>query len=83
MLGGSLLAGTKAIELWPEGVPGLRPDPAPERIENNRIVGIHYPSLVRFDPEPGFLHCPLKALTPVARVGGKIRAANQANIAVA
>lgn len=53
VLGGSLLAGPKPIELWPEGVPGLRADAAPERIENNRIVGIHFPSLLRFDPEPG------------------------------
>jgi len=41
------------LPLWPEGVPGLRADAAPERIVNDRVVGVHYPSLVVHAPEPG------------------------------
>lgn len=40
------------IQLWPEGVPNLRPDAAEERIENARIVGVHYPSLTVYPADP-------------------------------
>ena len=42
----------KTIPLWPEGVPGLRPDAAEERVVNNRIVGVHHPSLLMYAPSP-------------------------------
>ncbi|MFT3830851.1 MAG: alpha/beta hydrolase [Opitutaceae bacterium] len=33
------------IELWPEGVPGLRADAAPDQVADGRISGVHFPSL--------------------------------------
>jgi acetyl esterase/lipase len=41
------------IPLWPEGVPGLKADAAPEHEDNGRFTHIHYPSLVRYDPPAG------------------------------
>ncbi len=43
----------RVVPLWPEGVPGLRSDAAEERIVNNRVVGVHYPSLTVYAPEAG------------------------------
>jgi acetyl esterase/lipase len=40
----------RVIPLWPEGVPGLRSDAAEEKIVNNRVVGVHYPSLTVYAP---------------------------------
>ncbi|MGC4070955.1 MAG: alpha/beta hydrolase [Nibricoccus sp.] len=40
----------RVIPLWPEGVPGLRADAAPEQIVNNRVVAVHYPSLTVYAP---------------------------------
>lgn len=40
------------IDLWPEGVPGLRPDAGPERLVNGRFVGIHYPTLTVYPAPP-------------------------------
>lgn len=33
------------IELWPEGVPGLRADAAPEKGDEGWITGVHFPSI--------------------------------------
>ncbi|PTX94300.1 alpha/beta hydrolase [Opitutus sp. ER46] len=41
------------IDLWPEGVPGLKPDAGPEREENGRFLNIHHPTLTVFAPPPG------------------------------
>lgn len=41
------------LELWPEGVPGLKPDARQEQAEGGRYTHIHYPSLVRYAPAPG------------------------------
>jgi acetyl esterase/lipase len=41
-------AGPERIELWPEGVPGLKPDAAPEKTENERVSGVHTPSMTVF-----------------------------------
>jgi acetyl esterase/lipase len=38
------------IPLWPEGVPGLRADAAPEKIVNQRIVEVHFPTLTVYAP---------------------------------
>lgn len=43
----------RLIELWPEGVPGLRADASAEREENGRFLNIHRPSLVVYPPKPG------------------------------
>ncbi|ATC66098.1 alpha/beta hydrolase [Nibricoccus aquaticus] len=43
----------RVITLWPEGVPGLRADAAPEQVVNNRIVAVHYPTLTVYAPEAG------------------------------
>ncbi len=42
----------RVIPVWPEGVPDLREDAAPEKIVNNRIVGVHYPTLTVYAPPP-------------------------------
>lgn len=40
------------IPLWPEGVPGLKPDAGPEtRLEGGRVANIHHPSLTVFPAE--------------------------------
>ena len=40
------------ITLWPEGVPGLKPDAGPEKDDGNgRYSGIHYPTLNLFSAE--------------------------------
>ena len=52
------------IPLWPEGVPGLRPDATEEKIVNDRVVSVHYPSLVVYAPAPekscgtAVIYCP-------------------------
>jgi acetyl esterase/lipase len=38
----------RVVELWPEGVPGLRADAAPETIRNGWVTGVHRPSLRLF-----------------------------------
>ena len=43
----------RVIELWPEGVPGLRADAGAESEENGRFLNIHRPSLVIYPPKPG------------------------------
>lgn len=40
----------KVVPLWPEGVPALRADAADEKIVNDRIVGVHYPTLTVYAP---------------------------------
>lgn len=44
----ALAAQPPIIELWPEGVPGLKPDASPEKIVDGRIVNIHQPTLLVF-----------------------------------
>ncbi|MEY2881417.1 MAG: hypothetical protein RLZZ15_3797, partial [Verrucomicrobiota bacterium] len=39
------------VEIWPEGVPGLRADWAPEKVETGRVSGVHKPTLTLF-PAP-------------------------------
>jgi len=51
----AMAAGTavpKVIPLWPEGVPGLRADAAEEKIVDGRVVGVHYPSVTMYAPDP-------------------------------
>src|SRR5450759_1722227 len=43
----------QVIPLGPEGVPGLKPDAAVERLVDGRVVGVHYPTLTVYRPEPG------------------------------
>jgi len=42
---------TKVIELWPEGVPGLRADATPEIEKDERVYNVHKPTLTYF-PAP-------------------------------
>jgi len=44
-------ANPRTIELWPEGVPGLKPDAGPEKIVDGRTTHIHHPSLLVFPAE--------------------------------
>jgi len=52
---GSLVDGAEKepqrIDLWPEGVPGLHADAAPEQVADGRIVGVHRPSMAVY-PAP-------------------------------
>lgn len=55
LLASALLASpvpAQVIPLWPEGVPGLKPDAAAERIVDGRVVGVHYPTLTVYRPAP-------------------------------
>ena len=44
-------ADEKVIELWPEGVPGLRTNLPPERVDNGRVYSVNQPTLTVF-PAP-------------------------------
>lgn len=44
-------AAPQVIELWPEGVPGLKPDAGPEKVVDGRTTNIHHPSLLVFPAE--------------------------------
>ena len=43
--------GPSVIEIWPEGVPGLRADATPEKNEGARVSNVHKPTLTLF-PAP-------------------------------
>jgi xylan 1,4-beta-xylosidase len=43
----------KVIALWPEGVPGRKPDAGPERMVDGRVSNVHDPSLTVRLPAPG------------------------------
>ena len=51
----ALRAGDPAvIDLWPEGVPGLKADAGAEKqIADGRVAAIHHPSLTVFEPAAG------------------------------
>jgi acetyl esterase/lipase len=43
-----------AIEIWPEGVPGLRANAGPEKtFEGGRVSNVNHPTLAEFSPPPG------------------------------
>lgn len=60
------------IEIWPEGVPGLRADASPEKIENARASNVHHPYLEYFAVPAGqgvgtaVIICPGGAYTRLA-----------------
>ncbi len=42
------------INLWPEGVPGLKPDASPEKdVGGGKFTNIHYPTLTLYAPPTG------------------------------
>lgn len=43
----------KKIEIWPEGVPDLRADATPEKIENARASNVHHPYMEYFAAPSG------------------------------
>lgn len=45
------LAAPQVIPLWPEGVPGLKPDASPEVEFNGRYTNIHNPTLTVYAPD--------------------------------
>lgn len=47
---------TKVVELWPEGVPGLRADASPEKVNDGRVGNVHQPTLTWY-PAPAGLAC--------------------------
>ncbi len=50
---GSTVPGTDAqiIPLWPEGVPGGRPDGGQERVEDGRVSNVQVPTMTLYSPE--------------------------------
>ena len=65
-------ADPQVIPLWPEGVPGLKPDAAEERVVDGRIVGVHYPSLTVYPADPAAANGTAVILCPG---GGYVRLA--------
>ena len=51
--GAAAAEAANAIELWPEGVPGLKTDGQPEVEDAGRFSHIHHPSLVMYAPPAG------------------------------
>ena len=49
----ALASGPLVLPLWPEGVPGARPDGGVERIEDNRIYNVQVPTLTVLAPPAG------------------------------
>ncbi len=49
----ALAEGPLVLPLWPEGVPGARPDGGVERIEDNRIYNVQVPTLTVLAPPAG------------------------------
>jgi acetyl esterase/lipase len=45
------MAEPQVMQLWPEGVPGLRADASAEKIVNERIINVHWPTLTVYAPE--------------------------------
>lgn len=43
----------KTVVLWPEGVPGLKPNASAEKEESGRFSNIHHPSMVVYAPPAG------------------------------
>jgi acetyl esterase/lipase len=51
---GALLRGEpQVIDLWPEGVPGLRADASPEKSSEGRLSNVHHPTLTAYLPSAG------------------------------
>lgn len=44
--------GPQVLPLWPEGVPGLKPDAGPEKEDHGRYSNIHHPALMVYAPSP-------------------------------
>ncbi len=47
---------TSIIPLWPEGVPGAKPDARGEQWAEGRVSNIHVPTLSYYPPDPGTLN---------------------------
>ena len=48
--GGEGIASASVIPLWPEGVPGVRREGGPERLEDGRVFNVHVPTLTHYAP---------------------------------
>ena len=53
LLGGGLPAAEPVLDLWPEGVPGLRADAAAEKVDNELVGNIHRPTLTEYAAPAG------------------------------
>ena len=69
-------AEARVIELWPEGVPGIKADAGPEKEENGRFTHIHHPTLVAYAPPAGKANGTAVIYAPG---GGYVRVAAGAN----
>lgn len=65
----------RVIDLWPEGVPGIKADAGPEKDDGSgRYTNIHYPTLTVFAPEQ-----PVGTAVIYAPGGGYVRVAAGVN----
>ena len=62
----------QVIELWPEGVPGLRADASPEIVKDERVSNVHKPSLTYFPAPAGIANGTAVIMCPG---GGYVRLA--------
>jgi len=53
LAGAPMAAEQPVINLWPEGVPGLRPDATPEKIDGDHVTNVHQPTLTWFAAPAG------------------------------
>ena len=54
MVGGTLLRSEpQVMDLWPEGVPGLRADASPEKSSEGHLSNVHHPTLTAYLPPAG------------------------------
>jgi acetyl esterase/lipase len=79
----------EVIPIWPEGVPGRKPDAGPERVEDGRVYNVHDPTLSWFPaPAPatrtGVIVCPgggYARLAMTNEAGGVTRFLNGTGVA--
>lgn len=69
-------AEARVIDLWPEGVPDLKPNAGPEKEDNGRFTNIHHPSLTVYAPVAGTAN---GTAVIYAAGGGYVRVAIGAN----
>ncbi len=81
-------AAPHVIPLWPEGVPGLRSDAGPEKIVNDRVVNVHFPTLTVCAPPAGrangtaVIYCPGGGYVRLAIGDEEKRVLNAAGVTV-
>ena len=87
----AVAASQQVIVLWPEGVPGAKPDGGEERLEDGRVYNVQNPTLTVYRPAPGtavataVINCPGGGYTRLAMSNegdGVARRLNAAGVTV-